>query len=332
MATIRPVRPSPRFPFKRYRVIYKVAGEQRQFGLYDTLDEAEQAKRDCETHLAKGRNPGAKHTPLGQFIKHDWLPGYDPGSAQRLRTVKTHLNAHILPSLGELSFQELSKLSVLTRWKKALVAAGYSPSTIHSLLALLSMIFDRAVADHYLEHNPMRKPGTLKRWPELQIRVGPSRPRYLTHPEAITLPEALAEPYRMLVLLLLYTGLRFGEATALEWRHLQRRAYFDGAVRGTALLRVEQTVEDPDRCRPQIKPDAKTAASIRQIAVQPYLLEQLDAYHEQYPGGPNLIFRAPGGGQGKKRGTGGIMVDSHVNRYLRAAIKTAKLTDPWTES
>jgi integrase len=116
---------------------------------------------------------------------------------------------------------------VLATWKKGLVAEGYSASTIHSILGVVSMVFDRAVADHYIERNPMRMPGSLKRWPELRVAKTLTRPASLTFAQATKLLEILVDPYRMLVLLLLYTGLRFGAATALEWRHLERRAYFD---------------------------------------------------------------------------------------------------------
>jgi len=104
LATIRPVGPSPRFPFKRYRVVYKVAGEQRQFGLYDTFGEAEQAKRDCETQLAKGRNPGAKHTRSASSSSRsgylatilDPHSGYGP--SRRISTRTSFLRSASCPS------------------------------------------------------------------------------------------------------------------------------------------------------------------------------------------------------------------------------------------
>jgi hypothetical protein len=62
-------------------------------------------------------------------------------------------------------------------------------------------------------------------------------------------------------------------------------------------------------------------------------VDHLDAYRERFPGSDReLIFRAPGGGNGKGRGHGGIIVNNHFNRVLKRALVKGELEDAWEKS
>jgi len=86
---------------------------------------------------------------------------------------------------------------------------GVSRGTINRQRALLSRICGVAVEWGYLASNPVKR--------VRPFREAPSRMRYLTGEEASRLVAAIRSDVRPLILFLLHTGARRGEALALDW-------------------------------------------------------------------------------------------------------------------
>lgn len=87
-----------------------------------------------------------------------------------------------------------------------------SPTTVRAEHGTLSMILTYAVQRGWITHNPakgMRLPKTQR--DELEI---------LTDEEFLALHAAITDRHKPLVWLLAATGLRWGEATALQWRDI----------------------------------------------------------------------------------------------------------------
>ena len=83
-----------------------------------------------------------------------------------------------------------------------------APASVRKVHRVLSMMLAWAVADDRLARNPADKISLP--------RVAQAEKRFLTHRQVHELAEACGPEYRLLVLFLAYTGLRWGEMAALR--------------------------------------------------------------------------------------------------------------------
>lgn len=88
-----------------------------------------------------------------------------------------------------------------------------SAKTVSNTLALVSAALELAVRDGDIPANPARGAAPVKR--------SSSPQRALTHAEFMTIVGLVPERYRPLILTLGLTGMRWGEATAIQVRHVQ---------------------------------------------------------------------------------------------------------------
>jgi integrase len=95
------------------------------------------------------------------------------------------------------------------RWLTGLDMAPASAKKTHRVL---SMVLAYAVKDGPLA--PIRRPGVS------QPRVRQAEKRFLIHQQVHQLAEACGDEYRLVVLFLAYTGLRWGEMAALRVRRI----------------------------------------------------------------------------------------------------------------
>jgi integrase len=172
----------------------------------------------------------------------EWLPGYE----MSLKSASQHselarIRNHIRPMLGHLSLGEIDHL-VVQRWVADLrkgrgPACGarrrkeLAPKTVRNCHGLLYKIMHAAVTAKLIPGNPCI--GTAL--PEREHH----EMRFLTEPEFARLLGALPAHWRPLVLLLVSTGLRWGEAIGL------RVARVDLLAKPPRLTVVEQLQETP---------------------------------------------------------------------------------------
>jgi integrase len=125
------------------------------------------------------------------------------------------IRAHIEPRWGKVQLAKVTHAEV-QRWIAGIDAA---PATVKKVHRVMSMLMAYAVADDRLGRNPADKISLP--------RVRQAEKRFLTHQQVHDLAEAVGPEYRLAVLLLAYTGLRWGEMAALRVRRLdflRRRA------------------------------------------------------------------------------------------------------------
>jgi len=117
------------------------------------------------------------------------------------------LRSRLLPELGDLPLRHLRPShvqAILARWQ----IEGLSASRCTQAVGLLSQILDAAIADGFLRTNacgPVRRP----RIPEGDVRA-------FTAAEVDRVADAITPAYRLLVYVLAYGGLRWGEAAGLS--------------------------------------------------------------------------------------------------------------------
>jgi integrase len=162
-----------------------------------------QADLDTGSYIA----PSDARLVLGAVTETWWRshsPLLKPSTAVSYRGV---LDLIVLPRWGSTPVGRVTHADI-SAWVGDLTRDGVSASRIRHAHGLLAQVLDLAVADRRLAANPARG----VRLPPLPMR---SRHRYLTHGELLQLGMA-AGYHRTLILVLGYTGLRWGEAVALR--------------------------------------------------------------------------------------------------------------------
>lgn len=138
-----------------------------------------------------------------------WLATKNAGKPSAVIDRRTSLRFHVTPRFGRLPLSAV-RPSEVAEWATTL-ATLKSPSTARRALAALRLTFDLAIRD-----------GAASRNPALGIRLPAQQagePHPLTHAQLWQLVEAMpTERDRVLILVLGYGGLRWGEATALRGR------------------------------------------------------------------------------------------------------------------
>jgi integrase len=162
--------------------------------------------------------PRGGRVTLNAFLD-EWWPSYE----RSLKTTSAdsegaRVRNHIRPILGEFALDEIDSATV-QQWVNDIgagvgpwVARGrrkpLAPKSVHNAHGLLFVIFAAAIAAKRLRSNPC---GSTN----LPARVHREM-MFLTDPEIARLIRAMPEHWRPLVLLLVATGLRWGEAIGLK--------------------------------------------------------------------------------------------------------------------
>ncbi|MDT0181461.1 site-specific integrase [Microbacterium sp. ARD31] len=243
---------------RRYRARYaKPDGTPTEKRGFVTKREAELFLSTVTVSKAMGNyiDPALSKMRIGDLAT-GWLeskqpPMLKPASFQPL---VTSWNAHVAPVWGDRELSSIHK-SEVQAWVSDM-ATRRSRSVVMRALGVLAGIIDVAVDDNRIAVNPARNLRTLP-------QRGLSKPRvYLSHEQVSTLAANSAHP--TLVLVLAYTGLRWGEATALRVRHVSparhRFNVEENAVLvkwqihvGTPKSHERRSVPYPERLAPLIK-------------------------------------------------------------------------------
>lgn len=207
--------------------------------------------------------PGSGRLTLNAFID-EWWPGYKASLKQSsVHSEGARIANHIRPLLGNLTLNELDT-TVIQQWVGDLgkgvgewPARGkrrpLAPKTVHNCHGLLFVILKAAIAaKRGIRINPC---GATN----LPARVHREM-RFLTDPEIVRLVKAMPAHWRPLIILLIGTGLRWGEAIGLKV----------GRVNLTAKrphLRVEEQLQEmPGRGSKQIFTSPKSVRSRRTVS------------------------------------------------------------------
>ncbi|MEU4399735.1 tyrosine-type recombinase/integrase [Micromonospora orduensis] len=176
------------------------------------------AAKAAMTRMTADRWRGEYIDPrAGRVTLNSWIDAWWPSYAATLkattqRTEDSRVRNHIRALLGDLPLDDVDTLTI-QQFISQLAAGGpgrrpISPKTIRNVHAILHRLLDAAVAQRLIRVNPAVSTGLP--------RVRRQEMRFLTTPEIGRLLAATPEHWKPLVLLLVATGLRYGEATALR--------------------------------------------------------------------------------------------------------------------
>jgi integrase len=146
--------------------------------------------------------PSAGKVVFGE-VAESWLAGKVNLAASTRARYRSALDVHLLPAFGSVPLSDVTP-ERLRRWVAG-AAASSAAATVRKNHTVLHQVLAQAVADGRLAVNPAA---------ELELpAIDETEKRYLTAGQIRGLADAAGE-HGALVLLLGFTGLRFGEAAA----------------------------------------------------------------------------------------------------------------------
>lgn len=285
---------------KTWRVRDEVAGRKVDLATgYPNITAARAAMILLKAEALRGESlvPRGGKTTLNAHVD-EWWPGYLRGvKPSTAESERARLDCHILPMLGHLTLDDVDGVlvgewvSMLTEgngaWRKGSKRrrTPLAPKSVANCHGLLFVIMKAAVAKRLIRTNPCV--GTT-----LPERVHHEM-RFLTDAEITRLMKVVPSYWRPLVLLLLATGMRWGEAIGL------RAGRVDLTPARPRLLVVEQLQELAGSGR-MVWTTPKSARGRRTVSFRRRTADAL-APLVRGKDKADVVFRAPGGGLVRSR-------------------------------
>lgn len=205
----------------RYVVRTRINGREHKFAAR-TMVEARNIKAKAratpEALLAPVESQrGRGACPLLSSYVETWATEYDGRnrrgvSEQTLKEYKADLLRHVVPALGRRRLDEIAALDI-ERLVARLRKKGLSDGSIRNAIVPLKALLRWAVRRGVIEHDPSTAVTLPGRRRDTGVRA-------LRDGELAALMEALPPDGRLVVDLLVSTGLRASEAMGLRWQHV----------------------------------------------------------------------------------------------------------------
>lgn len=207
-----------------------------------------------------------KQPSFKQFIEEIYLPWYktqvkESTYKNRLNTIEKHFKFFYRKKVNEIE-----PIHVQT-WQLKL-AKDYSPNYVRIIQGMLSLAFDRAIILGLAKKNPARMVGNIK---SKKVKVDFWTLEEFQKVISLLYKGDYYEHYLFICFWLLFTtGLRIGEAAALQWEDID---FESGIISVTKTLYYksmnEYTFVDP-----------KTSASIRTVVIDKDTIRELNDWME----------------------------------------------------
>src|SRR6516162_7647267 len=264
----------------RWRVILynNTKHTQEWHTIRGTERDARNFERDQETRLSKGTYVAkAARLTIAQ-IAESFLKECKARSrrSSTLANYASVLNGYILPKFGAWEAGTLRKSDVRA-WLGELLEAGKSIELVNRIIRVFKTVLFHGVAElEVIERNVMLR---FKPYERTEASPGKRVNRSAFTEEEVQKLLGAARPHeRALIGLLCFTGIRPGEALALEWKHADLTA---GAAR------ICRTWD----CRGRVFTPPKTEAGDRTVALSGWVVRELEAHRERTGGkAEDLIF------------------------------------------
>lgn len=191
----------------RWRARYRDAGGREHAKHFDRRVDAQRWLDETTAATVRGDYVDPK---LGRVTVGDWAARWLASKANVKPSTRFRyagiLTAHVVPAWGGVRLVDVTHADVQS-WISTLTAGGQSAASVHKIHRVLSMVLGLAVKDGRLPRNPADGVNLP--------RATRAEKRYLRAAQVAGLAAA-AGPGRLVVLLLAYTGLRWGELAALR--------------------------------------------------------------------------------------------------------------------
>jgi integrase len=202
-----------------YAIYFTADGRQRSGGGFSTKRDAERAAIKLEQRAAAGTLADASRGKLtfAAYVEKYYWPAAQHLEPTTLAAYRSNLDSHFLPHFGRMRMTKIVA-STVQAWVNEVSAEvedyegsrkpRLSPRSVRKYHTFLHAIFERAIIDQVVTINPC---------------VHTVLPKFVKQPKKAITPEQfeilLAEiplRYRILVLVAIETGVRWGELAALR--------------------------------------------------------------------------------------------------------------------
>lgn len=267
---------------KRWRARYvDEAGRERTQRFEKKVDAQKWADQVTSEHVTGTYIDPTRKAELFGVLAEQWFATKATKQPKTVAGYRSLLDTQVLPHWGEMKIGDITYeqvqlwVSGLSTSGHTLAERGLSPSRVIQAYQVLNQVLRYAIRAKRLAVNPAADVA-------LPRKAEPEK-RYLTHAQVHTLASA-SERFEVLLLVLAYCGLRFGEAAALRVRNvdLDRRRLWV-AVSATAVT-GQGILEGPTKNH-----------GARSVPVPRFLTELLKATIEERDGS-TLVFPGRNGG------------------------------------
>ena len=212
-----------------------------------------------------------------------WLTGYDT-SDRNLATRTTHYNIHLKPRWGSTPIADIDPFDVdaFDKAKRTSLSTKY----VNGIMELLRMLMDDAVFAGLLRTSPVRARRRQATKVASTVRVG----MVTDIPTIQAIRGRLPEPDALMFLVVLFTGMRWGEAIGIRRSFLTLTAAKVGkAAHGQYVIdpKIGAVHEDTQGRRFFAWPKGHKG---RTIELPPFLVELLLDYLGTFPADRDLLF------------------------------------------
>jgi integrase len=203
------------------------------------------------------------------------------------------LNAYVLPEFGDSQINRISR-ELIQRFL-AVKAKSYSKSTLRSIRVSMGLTLGWAAENGWIDKNPCTK---IK----LPVQTGGRTVTrsVLTEDQIDSIVAKLEEPYATLVVFLAATGLRIGEAIAVQWEDIKRKG-------DVYVLHVQRRIYDGETGT------VKSTKSKRTIPLDRKLIDRMRKLGTEH----DWIFRS--------EASTPVNPGNALKRYIRPVCKTQKV-------
>ena len=263
----------------KYRARYFGPDRRWHSRTFDRRVDAQRWRQQQLARIDRGEwvDPNAGYRTFAEITER-WEAGRLAKRPSTQERDHNYLNSLILPHLGSEPLSSISP-ALLEAWVAQLVADGKAPATVRKAWQITTSVLALAVRDRLISSSPAF--GV-----ELP-RIEREEPLFLEWPDIAALADAIDQRYRAMVMVGALAGLRIGEVCGLKVEDvdlLHKRLF------------VRRTVGVVNGSTATGRP--KTEKSVRNVALPPSLVEELEAHLTQLGDVPpdGWLFASPMGG------------------------------------
>lgn len=302
-------------PSGRWRGRYRVGGKtyilERDDGSPWTFTSKAAAKREAAAKETNMRQPGAILPGSGRITwgewREEWWPKHcEKVAANSVSSYASKIKHHIAPHWDVLPLDEHKQTDDHTGVQEWVSGLDLAPASVHVVYSLYSASMRAAVIAKKISASPCVGI-TLP-------PIVPPGPRFLTSEEFDTLLIYLGGEFRMLALIAVGTGMRWGEVVGLHWEDVHAK---------TVRIRCAYSREGRHMKLPKGK-------RVRTVPLAPWLGAELATWRESVESGRSCNVRhhrlcTPCRSGLVLPGTQGCLSYSTCERNFVAAVALAKL-------
>lgn len=201
--------PSGRFQ-ARYPVTTNGVTRQVPCGTFGTVTEAKDARNAAMASVRSGVWVDPKDS---RMTVKQWSDEWIKARPSTNRTLRSHLNSHILPAWGQTKLEDVTTLG-LQHWVNSMSTEGLAPTTVRDYYGTFKQMLAQAVVYGKLPVSPAVDRGVkLPAAGEPDIVL-------LTVEQMALLEQAAPARFRAMIHVAAWAGLRWGECAGLRWQDI----------------------------------------------------------------------------------------------------------------